>query len=236
MINQHAKAKFQEMKRPMLILALMILSAALGHGLKPSPVKHDPIKFSLIENIPKHFGKWYVDESEVPVALDPATQEAVATVYSETVSRSYTDGSGNRMMLAVAYGNRQTTRLKTHRQEVCYSSQGFSISNIEQVPINILGSEIPATRLVAEKGERVEPMTYWFTMGDQVVQGHIQRFLVQLSYAVTGEIPDGYLVRVSSISRNGRDAYPSQDQFVNELLAAMPSALVERLIGSRKDK
>jgi hypothetical protein len=49
--------------------------------------------------------------------------------------------------------------------------------------------------------------------------------------ALTGQVPDGLLFRVSSIDPDQRHAWGLQDQFVNDLLAAVPIAIQARLAG-----
>lgn len=218
-------------KKPLVILLFLFLAAAMGNLLKPKAIIYDQHKFGLSENIPHSFGSWSVDSSVAPVVLDPSTVEAVTAIYSDTLSRTYVHADGTRIMLSIAYGNQQTTKLKTHRQEVCYGAQGFTISNLIHTKEKILGVDIPATRLIATKGSRREPLIYWFTMGNSVVQGHFERLLVQLKYAVSGEIPEGYLIRVSSISDDASAAYSNQLDFLNELFKEIPDFMLARLIG-----
>lgn len=220
-------------KKHFLICALLLLAAVTSNVIKPKAVVYDQERFGLSENIPTSFGNWRLDDSIAPVVLDPTATGAVASIYSDMVARTYVNRDGSRIMLSVAYGNRQTTRLKTHRQEVCYGAGGFAISNLVQTKVNVLGVDVPATSMIAKKGARTEPVIYWFTMGDSVVQGHLERLLVQLKYAVSGEIPEGYLVRVSSISDDSGVAYARQLQFLNELFAEIPIFMAQRLIGNR---
>ena len=55
---------------------------------------------------------------------------------------------------------------------------------------------------------------------------------MQLREGFAGRIPDGMLVRVSSISKDPAAAYAAQQAFVAELLAAMPAADRVRLAGA----
>jgi EpsI family protein len=80
-------------------------------------------------------------------------------------------------------------------------------------------------------GARMEPVTYWFTMGDQAVQGRFERRLAELKAGLTGQIPDGLLFRVSSIDAEPKRAYAEQDRFVTELLSAVAAPDRLRLSG-----
>src|SRR5205814_1223827 len=108
--------------------------------------------------------------------------------------------NGERVMLTIAHGGDQSDALKAHRQEICYAAQGFEIHGLEHGNAAIAGRVIPVTRFVGIERDRVEPVTYWFTMGDRVVLGRAQRLRVQLASGLAGRIPDGMLVRVSSLS------------------------------------
>jgi EpsI family protein len=86
-------------------------------------------------------------------------------------------------------------------------------------------------RLFSTLGARQEPVTYWFTVGDQAVMGTTQKKLVELQFGLTGRVPDGLLFRVSSIDGDQARGNQMQDLFVNQLLQAVPVADRKRLSG-----
>jgi EpsI family protein len=135
-------------------------------------------------------------------------------------------------MLTLAYGGDQSDALKAHRQEVCYAAQGFEIKALKHETLALAGRQIPITRMLAVQGLRSEPVTYWLTMGDRVVQGRLERLIVQLRYGLGGEIPDGIMVRVSNISGDPQAAYRAQEQFMRALLVGIRPADVPLLVGS----
>jgi EpsI family protein len=182
--------------------------------------------------VPKQFGTWRVDTSIVPLPPSPDQEALIKQTYDQVLSRTYVNDRGERVMLSITYGSRQTQQLRVHRQEVCYNSQGFAIRNLERTSSRVLGVEIPMTRMVAQRGQRVEPVTYWFTMGDHVVLTHLERELAQLKYVLSGYVPDGYLMRLSSLSRDSQTAYAQQIAFAEEVLQQVDPALRARLIGS----
>ncbi|MGZ5063975.1 MAG: exosortase C-terminal domain/associated protein EpsI [Usitatibacter sp.] len=148
------------------------------------------------------------------------------------MSRAYVNSRGEQMMLTIAYGGDQSDALKAHRQEVCYTAQGFTVRSLHAADVGAAGRIIPATRMLAVRGDRSEPVTYWFTMGDRVVRSRLQRLEVQLASGFAGRIPDGMLVRVSSISRDPAAAFAAQQAFVAALLAAVPPADAARIAGA----
>ena len=86
-------------------------------------------------------------------------------------------------------------------------------------------------RLLAVQGSPNEPITYWITIDDKIALPGLQRKILQLRNGLTGKVPDGMLVRVSSFSRDNDAAYRAQDKFVGELLSAMSEADRIRVAG-----
>ncbi len=183
--------------------------------------------------IPSAFGDWRIDPDVAQVAPAPDVQASLDRLYRQIVSRTYVDSRGERMMLTVAYGGDQSDALKAHRQEACYAAQGFDIRFVEHGALAADGRrEIPVTRLLAVRGERSEPVTYWFTMGDRVVLGRAERLRVQLEHGLARRVPDGMLVRVSSLSTDMPHAFTSQQAFIAALVAALPAAQRPRFVGA----
>jgi EpsI family protein len=85
---------------------------------------------------------------------------------------------------------------------------------------------------VAQQGSRIEPITYWVLVGETVALSGVDQKFAQLRYSTRGTIPDGMLVRVSSIDPNPAHAYSTQAEFINSLLAAMPAASRIRVAGA----
>jgi EpsI family protein len=212
--------------------AAMVFSAGAALALRPSPTP-EPVDLDLERIIPRSFGDWAVDPMIVPISPTPDVQTSLDRLYKQIVSRTYANSRGERVMLMIAYGGDQSDALKAHRQEVCYAAQGFEIRNVLHESLRFEGKTIPVTRLLAVRDARSEPVTYWFTMGDRVVFGRLERLLVQISYGLSGRIPDGMLVRVSSISTNPARAFTGHEEFVGALLGEMREGNVDRLLGSQ---
>jgi exosortase B len=216
---------------PIVVAALMAGSALAAPLLKPVHAEGS-VGFVLESMVPQAFGDWSIDPTIMPIAPTADVQAKLDRIYSQTVSRTYVNSAGERMMLTVAYGGDQSDALKAHRQEVCYTAQGFSIHGLHHDTLAVQGGSIPVTRMLAIREERSEPVTYWFTMGDRVVRGRVERLATQLREGFAGRIPDGMLVRVSSISGDEQGAYAAQQSFIASLLAAMPSTDRARLAGA----
>jgi exosortase B len=209
----------------------MAFAAAAAPALKPVPER---VAFDLESMIPATFGDWRIDPDEAPVAPSPDVEANLARLYQQIVARTYVNSQGERMMLTVAHGGDQSDALKAHRQEVCYRAQGFEIRTLAHGSYSTAGRTIPVTRMLAVRGERSEPVTYWFTMGDRVVLGRLERLKVQLANGLAGRVPDGMLVRVSSLSEDPARAFAAQEAFMAAIVAAVPATEAARLVGARQ--
>lgn len=217
--------------RSILVGLSMVVTSVLATVLQPGQAEASKLPpLDLEAMIPSHFGVWAADSTVQPIqAEDPGVQSLVDSVYDALLSRSYTDGNGNLVMLLVAYGSDQTGRLRVHRPESCYAAQGFMVKRSSDVPM-LEGTQIEVKRLVASLGSRNEPITYWIRIGDQNVKSLWGQRLEQLRYGLTGSVPDGVLFRVSSYSDDPRRAYELQDRFVRDLFAQMSPKDRDRLI------
>lgn len=224
--------KFTSFKHVVIGLC-MFAAAGMALALKPThKIADNGPKFDLEALIPKTFGNWKIDETITPLIANPQQQALINKIYNQTLVRTYVNPSGDRIMLSIAYGGDQSDDMAVHKPEICYPAQGFQIlKNATDVFTTGQGS-IPVRRLVAAQGQRVEPITYWTTVGDAVAVNGVKWKLQQLKYGLTGKIPDGLLFRISSIQADDIKAFQSQDAFARDLLKALPPSGRQRIIGS----
>jgi EpsI family protein len=88
-----------------------------------------------------------------------------------------------------------------------------------------------ATKLATSMGQRFEPITYWTVVGDHVVTSGNDKKLTELRYALHNRIPDGMLLRMSSIDKDTTHAYALQNQFAAAMVAAIAPANRMRFAG-----
>lgn len=218
--------------RHLLAGLAMLLAAGLALAMTPArKIADNGPKLDLETLVPKQFGEWKLDGTLVPVLADPKQTALLDRLYSQILSRTYINARGERIMLSIAYGGDQSDDMAVHKPEVCYPAQGFEILKSHSDAFSIGNSSIPVKRLVAMQGPRVEPITYWATVGDAVAINGITWKLHQLKYGLTGKIPDGLLFRMSSIQADAPQAYKMQDEFARALLEALPPGGRKRLIG-----
>lgn len=202
---------------------LMVSSAVMAVVLKPDERMAENLPpLSLEEAIPKQFGDWHIDPSIVPVDPSPDVEARLDEIYSQTLARTYANSQGQRIMLSIAYGADQSgDGNQVHRPEFCYTAQGFQLLSSEIGRLITDYGSLPVRRLLAKQGPRNEPITYWITIGDKATLPGLRRKINQLAYGLSGTVPDGMLVRVSSISTNTEAAYELHAEFVRDMLASM---------------
>lgn len=200
----------------------MLLSALAAVILTPrNHGQSGSADFLLKKTIPDRFGDW-VALPDNGIVVSPEVSFELNQIYSQTFSRAYSDRAGNVVMLSIAYGENQTRDLQVHRPEVCYSAQGFKIEGEKKASILIDGGSLAVMRLLASKGSRQEPITYWVRIGDKLVRGNLEQGFARVAYGLSGQIVDGLLFRVSSIDGDASRAYATQERFTRDLLQALP--------------
>jgi EpsI family protein len=217
----------------LVIGVCMFAAAGMALALKPTQKIADAgPKVDLEVLIPKQFGDWKIDEKIVPLIADPELQAKLDKIYNQTLTRTYVNSRNERIMLSIAYGGDQSDSTELHKPEVCYPAQGFQILKNRNDVFSTGTGEIPVKRLVAKQGQRIEPITYWTTIGDAaVLSSSVKWKFNQLKYGLTGRIPDGLLFRISSIQADESAAYRNQDDFTRALLGALTPEDKKRIIG-----
>jgi EpsI family protein len=216
------------MNKPLIVSLilgfLMVLSAVITKVMSPSiPIDGMQNKFNLETMIPVEFDRWRIYPSTAALVVNPDDNGLLNKIYNQTLSRTYINNEGERVMLSIAYGRDQSTDMHVHRPEICYASGGFDVGNLTKTFVDTKIGRIPVMRLVAKQGARIEPITYWIRVGDSLTRGWVEQKLTAIGYGLTGKVPDGLLFRVSSISNDEQDAYRIQQVFLAAMLQAVRS-------------
>jgi len=214
--------------------ATLFGAAAAGAVLKPTRLLAEQRpKLDLEAAIPAQFGDWRTSGDVVPVQADPEVLAKIDRIYGQVLSRTYVDSGSRRVMLSIAYGGDQRNdRMQVHRPEYCYVAQGFEVRPVRDDALATDDGSIPVRRLLARRNARREPITYWITVGDRPARPGLERKLAQLRFGLTGVVPDGMLVRVSSLESDGASGYALHDRFVGDLLRSLSPVARARLLGS----
>ena len=217
--------------RAWVVGVLLLLCAVLANYMRPVPL--NVAKPDLEVMIPTAFAGWTIDRSVVPILPSADVEANLNSVYDVLLSRTFINAKGERMMLSLGYTAQQGGKAKLHWQEICYRAQGFNVNGLTTTPARVAGRDVRVSRFVAQQRNRIEPVSYWLTLGDLVITDRYERFAHLLRLSLSRQTSDGFLVRVSSIDNVPPRAFDKQLAFMDELFAAMPPADVVRLAGRR---
>jgi EpsI family protein len=213
-------------------VGLLASACFIAYPRSPLLLASELPKFDLEKDVPIAFAGWSVDRS-VPVVLPaPDLEERINKTYSQTLARTYVNERLGRVMLMIAYGQDQRDRTTVaHLPEACYPAQGFVLGARRTGVIRVDDSEIRVVQLVARSGPRVEPISYWTTIGDHAFNAEIPRRIARARYALRDEVPDGMLVRVSSIDSEAERAYSVHEEFLSDFRRALTPSVSGRIFG-----
>lgn len=217
------------------LVALLIMgtSAVLASTMTPRSmyaVIHGELNLSSA--IPNQFNDWTPERSATTNVVNPQQTDTLNRIYNQILTRTYTNTSGYRIMLSIAYGKDQRADMAAHYPEVCYPAQGFTVTSISERNINIGYKSLRVKNLDTNLQERRrEAVTYWMTIGDQTTLTALDRRIKELRYGLTGIIPDGLIFRISSISDNPNAAFLVQEKFLHDLFENINRSDAARLAG-----
>jgi EpsI family protein len=227
--------------RAALVTAVLIGASCAAAALTPRTevARMTP----LAERIPERFGDWTAEPQSVdPVVLVPgaALEPAAAqsSSYDDVLMRTYRRADGARVMAAFAYGRRQTQELKIHRPELCYYAQGFDVSPLGPREVRLdRDRRVDSLALLTRNRARIEVVTYWIRVGERVASGPWDIRWTIFSAGLHGRVPDGLLVRASSLADSTQSAEQEltlQHEFLADLYRGTPDATRAFLAGNSR--
>ncbi len=203
--------------------ASMVLSSVLTVLMTPSAMSTNQNKLNLEAIIPTEFDGWKIDLTVTSPLISSDVNDVINKIYNQTLSRTYINNNGERVMLEIAYGSDQSTDMQVHRPEICYTSSGFDVGKVTKTFVDTPIGKIPVMHLVAKQGVRNEPITYWIRVGDSLTRGWLEQKLAAFRYGMKGQVPDGLLFRISTISDDEQSSYRIQQSFLTAILPAVRS-------------
>jgi EpsI family protein len=213
--------------RTIAITGLLLLTAFLGVQLRPTIIEGEaPPKLDQV--VPKEFGVWR-DVPSPMVQVDTFVNEEGASrdqPYDDLVSRTYINGQGEQIMVALAYGKHQRQEVKIHRPELCYPAQGWRVLKLTPVTFPFstpTGQPVIGHRLLTQRGNgAIEAVSYWIRIGNSYSDSAWQTRMTIMKEGLQGRMTDGILVRVSERMAPGQDeelTFKRLELFAEQLVA-----------------
>lgn len=186
-------------RRELLLGGLMLAAAGTALWATPRRYQSSLGQAKLDTLVPKSFEGWTM-ETVSGLVLPPADQLSDA-IYKELVTRTYSHPDHPPVMLLIAYGGSQGGVIQVHRPEVCYPAGGYRLTQIEpHVTPLAPGVEVPSRFIRAESDVRTEQIIYWTRLGSHFPRTWGEQRVAVLEENLVGNIPDGVLVRMSTIA------------------------------------
>lgn len=187
----------------------------------------------LLENVvPERVGGWLAKPSSEIVLPKPKPGSLATKLYGDQLARFYVSGDALPIFLVMAYGQVQNDALQLHRPETCYSAVGFAIQDVHAGTLDVTPTvRVPVRDLVARSDTRVETITYWTRIGDDLPTDGTQQRLVKLRQQWDGFIADGILVRLSIAAAPSPEVLATLRTFALQLLRSIDPAVLPVLIG-----
>lgn len=204
-----------------------ILTAAAAPG--PASSQASSSVRPLQELVPKRIGEWTV----APFAdvFIPQAEKAEEKSYDEVLTRYYESSSAPAVMLLIAYGSAQVGGTELHRPEACYPVAGFKLHRRPNIMLRSSEVPIAARSMTAVGTDRIEQLIYWTRVGKEFPTSSLSQRWSAVRQTLRGSIPDGVLVRMSTLGPDSGPAVVVLQKFGKELLSAGGPALRLMLTG-----
>lgn len=218
-------------RREMLVGGTLVATAMATGGLAWAEQPAALPTTSLAELVPESIGRWqFVPAATMPI---PQGEGAGDPVYDQLVSRHYRSETELPIMLLVAYGQAQSGSTQLHRPEVCYPAAGFRIAKRGDAELRLTGAPaVPARVLTGIAPARTEQILYWSRVGREFPTGGVAQRWSVLRQTLAAGVPDGVLVRISTVLPDYGAALPVLGRFAAALVESGGPTLRRLLLGT----
>lgn len=208
-------------RRHMLMGAALTTISAAAFVREPRATKA-PLKAGELESlIPTQIGQWGF-ETRSGLVLPP-DDPLSKSLYSDVLTRVYVSENRPPVMLLIAYSNTQNGMLQVHRPEVCYPAGGYTLSETQTKTLDVTPEiHIPARFFSAESASRTEQVMYWTRIGNESPTSWIDQRAAVVRANLKRVIPDGILVRTSTVLADYASAEPVLKEFVSAMVRQLP--------------
>lgn len=227
---EDAPARAGLSRRNLIVGGALLATAGISYARQPRHMPPLLGKTKLETLIPSRIGPWTFETSSGLVL--PPSDQLTESLYDELVTRVYTGPDGGGVMMLIAYSGRQDGMLQVHRPEICYPASGYRLDRMEDHAIPLTAAErLPARFIVAEGRSRTEQLVYWTRIGPSFPTSWLGQREAVVRENLKGFIPDGVLVRISTIMQNDTAALNLLERFTAELRRSLTGKAGQALFG-----
>jgi EpsI family protein len=187
-----------------------------------------------------HPDKWYPVKSSV---ASPAWLKDAKSEYDKVAARTYRDADGQEVTIVMTW-SRNGLQKAGHMQQLCYSSQGFSITGQKNIRIPIKSSVLSVTNFMATQLDgQDEDVYYWRITGGKLMKNiektgiddqRLSQRILRIKEVVKHifvKIPDNIMVRVSSRKYESEKSSAVPALYIREYLEKLSNKDLKLLTG-----
>jgi len=205
------------LQRSLVVGGALALTSAGAFAAMPRRSEHRLAKQKLGQLIPAQIGAWRFATSDGVVV---PSEEGPVDGYDQVVTRVYQARGLPTIMLLLAYGSTQGGSLQLHRPETCYPGQGFKLSAFADMTLHpSAGQSIAARTFTASRDDRIERLIYWTRIATSFPRSTAEEYRAIIGSVLHGVVPDGILVRFSTIGSDIAESDRALTAFAAALIA-----------------
>ncbi|WP_174284562.1 exosortase C-terminal domain/associated protein EpsI [Sphingomonas bacterium] len=217
-------------RRSLLAGAAMMATSATAYAVMPRHAEHRLARRKLGTLISKQIGPWQNSSAVGIVVTNSEVDQSDG--YDQLLTRVYSAPGLPTIMLLIAYGSTQGGSLQLHRPETCYPGQGFHIGDFEETDFGFrAGSVVQARRFTAWRDSRTERLVYWTRIADSFPLDTAHEYSAIFNSVLRGIVPDGALIRISTIGENIANSDLAITNFARSMIATATPMGRQILIG-----
>lgn len=218
---------FNADRRSVLIGTGLAAAGAVSYLAAPKAAARPIAQSRFREAIPERVAGWVSRRSQ-EIVLPP--QDDSNKLYENQETRIYEGQGLPSIMFLIAFSSVQQNDVHVHRPEVCYPAGGFPITKNEATSIAFAGREFAARELIASRGGLNERIIYWIRVGKFFPTSWRDQRIVMAMSNLTGSIPDGVLLRVSTIENLESNTSPALRNFLEAFLGEVTPAFRQSVL------
>jgi EpsI family protein len=202
-------------RRNLLLGGGMALCAGLTYAYSPQSTAKTIPDAEFKKLIPEKVGGW-TSRSDVELILPPP-DELSEKLYENLETRIFEGQGLPPIMFLIAYSSIQRNDVQVHRPEVCYPAAGLPITKNEPGKSQIGNVKLDSRFLIADRDGAQEMILYWTRVGDSYPLDWRSQRVEMAKANLSGAMPDGALIRFSTISNDEQDARKSLTEFAIQM-------------------
>ena len=202
-----------------ILLCLLLISTEIFVQIKQHPLNKDA-KPDLEKIIKQHPLGW---KAILGSTVDPSSQ---STSYDQVATQIYKRIDGKTVSIVMTWSLDGFNRAG-HPQEICYNSQGFSVSPPRNSSVLIGGQKLDFVTFSGRYGDMIEDVIYWRVTGG-ILDATLQENITQMHRAkevgqiLIGDIPSNLMVRVSSWRHSSDPPSTVHIDYIKSYLQSVP--------------